>query len=70
MNHEMLKEHLELAERHVSEGERHVARQRELVDKLEREGHDTSEPKRLLRQFEELLDLHIKDCERLRKELG
>ena len=51
-----LEQHLMLAERHVAEGTEHVTRQRELVARLERDGHDVFESKRLLILFEELLD--------------
>ena len=69
MERTMLETHLAQAEGHVAQGERHVARQRKLVAKLERDGHDTSEPKRLLSQFEEMLVIHIADRDRLLKEL-
>ncbi len=67
-----LREHLALAERHVAEGERVVARQREIVAELERDGHDAAaaQARQLLAQFEELLALHVADRDRLRKELG
>ena len=66
----MIQEHLARAERHVEEGERHVARQGQLVAELERDGRDSQEARKLLRQFEAWLALHIADCDRLRKELG
>ena len=48
----------------------HVMRQRELIEKLERGGHDLMEANRLLRRFEDVLELHLKDRDRLRKELA
>ena len=66
----ILQQHLMLAERHVAEGTEHVTRQRELVARLERDGHDVFESKRLLILFEELLDLHIADRERIERELN
>jgi hypothetical protein len=66
----MLQEHLAQAERHVSEGERNATQQRELIARLERDGYDTGEARRQLRQFEAWLALHIADRDRLRKELG
>jgi len=69
MRRELVRQHLEQAERHVSEGMRHVERQRELIERLESGGHDTREAIRLLRQFEDLLELHIHDRDRLRKEV-
>jgi hypothetical protein len=70
MAHELLKKHLEQAERRVLDADRHVMRQRDLVAELERDGHDTTEANTLLRRFEELLVLHIQVRDRLRKELG
>jgi hypothetical protein len=70
MDAALLKQHLELAERHVLEGDRHVMRQRELVAELERDGHDTTDANILLRQFEDLLAVHIQHRDRLRTELG
>ena len=49
---------------------RHVVRQRELVAELERDGHDTIQATDLLARFEELLQLHVGDRDRLRRELG
>jgi len=46
-----LQHHAE-AERHVAEGRAHVARQREIVLQLERDGHDTTEARKLLDTFE------------------
>jgi len=63
------KEHLELAERHVAQGQRHVEEQRARVAELELHGHDTTEALLLLGQFEEMLDLHRNDRDRLLQEL-
>jgi hypothetical protein len=60
---------LALAERHVSEAEIHVARQRELVAKMERDGHETGLARALLLKFEELLAIHKADRDRLRSEV-
>jgi len=64
----MVEEHLQLAEKHVAQGDQHLADQRELIFQMERDGHDTTEARRLLRQFEELQELHIADRDRLRQE--
>ena len=66
----MIKEHLAQARRHVAEGSEHVAHQREIVAKLEGDGHDTSEAKTLLDQFEKTQALHIADRDRLERELA
>jgi hypothetical protein len=65
----MILDHLEMARRHVAEAEEHIARQRAVVAGLERDGHDTSEAKASLVQFEELYRLHVDDRDRLEIEL-
>jgi hypothetical protein len=70
MSRDMLLRHLAQARRHVADGERHVARQRELVAELERDGHDTTQSRALLNQFEQMLALHIADRDRIEQELA
>jgi hypothetical protein len=60
---------LQMNSRHIAAGERILARQREIVAALEEGGHDTTEARKLLEQFEELQVMHISDGERLKKEL-
>lgn len=55
-----------MAERHVAEGERRVWRQRELVARLERHGHDATAATLLLRQFERVQAVQIVYLETLR----
>jgi hypothetical protein len=62
--------HLAQAERTISEGERHQARQRELVARLEEDGHDATQARELLALFEEMQTLHIAHRDRLRDELA
>ena len=69
MERSILEQHLAQAEAHVAVGERHIARQRALVAKWERTGHDTTEARRLLHTFEELQAVHIADRDWLRKKL-
>jgi len=69
MDRQTLLDHLALAERDVSEGEIHVARQRELVAKMEQGGHETGLARALLQKFEELLAIHKGDRDRLRGEV-
>jgi hypothetical protein len=66
----MKMEHLSTADRHVAEGEMHVERQRILVENLARDRHDTKQAEALLKQFEEVLALHMQDRDRLLKELA
>jgi hypothetical protein len=70
MNRAMLKDHLAAAERHVAEAERQVAHQREVLARLERDGHDTAPATPLLEQFEEVLAIRVAYRDRLRDELG
>jgi hypothetical protein len=65
----MIREHLAQAEQHVALGERHVRHQREIVGKLQQDGHDAQEALKLLAQFEDLQAMHVADRDRLRKEL-
>jgi hypothetical protein len=69
MDRDVLRLHLELAERHVAEGERHLARQREIVAELAGDGHDLASAKSLLAQFEAMQRSHIEDRDRIRAEL-
>ena len=66
----MIRDHLALAEEHVAKGERIVARQKDLVAELENDGHDTKEARSVLCQFEQVLQSHIADRDRLRDELA
>jgi hypothetical protein len=66
----MILDHLAIVHRHVARGEQIVARQREIIARLERAGCDTSDAERLLLQFEELQSLHVEDCDRLEKKLS
>ena len=67
MHWAMLQEHLAQAERHVVEGERVIARQRDVVAQLERDGHDSTDAMLLLYQFEEIQYLHVDRRDQLRK---
>ena len=66
----MVKEHLQQAEHHVAVGERNIARQREIIQELKKDGHDTSEAQKLLEQFKSLQALHVQDRDRLFRELN
>ena len=66
----MAERHLAEAEAHIALGERHIVRQRELVADLARDGHDTTEAKRLLANLEETQALHIAARDLTRRELA
>jgi hypothetical protein len=52
VNRQLIERYLAQAERHIAEGERHIAQQRELVDRLERAGHDLTTAVELLNMLE------------------
>jgi arginine repressor len=70
MDRRMWERHLVQAEQHVALGERHIARQYELVAKLERDGQDATEAKLFLDTLQELQATHIAHRDRLLRELA
>jgi hypothetical protein len=69
MEREMLQHHLKLAEEHVAQGMQHIAKQREIIAKLEMAGQDATTAKELLKTFEASQSQHLADRERLSTEL-
>jgi hypothetical protein len=70
MDRAVWQQHLAQIEWHVIEAEKRVARQREIVAELERDGRRATAARGLLAAFERLLAMHLADRQRLRKELG
>lgn len=70
MDKTLLLNHLRLAVKHVAGSERLVRRQRELVEELERDGHESALARQLLQEFEHSLELHRDDLRRIRTELS
>jgi hypothetical protein len=68
----MLRRHFEFADRRVLEGEKHIARQREIVSRLEdlRESVTLQTARDLLRKMEHAQMLQITERDRLREFLG
>jgi hypothetical protein len=69
MDPAMIRRHLELAERHVRDGERHIARQREIVRKLELRNPESITlgiARGLLEEVERAQGIHVADQDRLR----
>ena len=66
----MLKRHLAQAKAHVEAGRKHIVRQRKLIAKLERGGHDTKQARAFLDELEQLQATHIADRERILRELA
>ncbi|RUW83521.1 MAG: hypothetical protein EOS71_27720 [Mesorhizobium sp.] len=53
---------LEIGERHVREGKARIARQRELIEQLSRDGHPTKKAETVLQEFEAVqqeLETHL-----------
>jgi hypothetical protein len=65
----LLEEYLARAERHVAERERTLARERERVAGLERDGRDATSARDLQASYERILALHIAERDRLRESL-
>jgi len=70
MDRAVWQEHLAQTEWHIVEAEKRVARQREIVAELERDGHRTTAARSRLAAFESLLSMHIADHQRLQSDLG
>jgi hypothetical protein len=67
---EMFLRHLAEAKRAVSRGNAHIARQREIVAELERDGHNTTKARDLLATFETVQASHEEYLARLRAEIA
>ena len=67
---QMIADHLAQAERHVADAQEQVQRQREVIAKLKRDGHDARLANKLLDNFVALAAAHIADRDRLRGELA
>jgi hypothetical protein len=70
MDRAVWEEHLAQTEWHIVEAEKRVARQREIVAELERDGRRATAARSRLAAFERLLAMHLSDREQLRRELG
>jgi hypothetical protein len=66
----IVQSHLALAEKHVAQGEGHLDSQRAVIARLERNGSDSTEARRLLKLFEQTQELHIKGRNRLKQALA
>jgi hypothetical protein len=64
-----LQKHFAIAEAHVALGEECVLCQREIVRELESGGHDASQAREMLSQYEIMQAMRLLDRERLRCEL-
>ncbi|WP_050405829.1 hypothetical protein [Bradyrhizobium embrapense] len=69
MDRVILEQYLALAERHAAQGRQHVARQENLIAELDRDGHDTTEARKVLDTLRITQALHEQDVERILGEL-
>jgi hypothetical protein len=65
----MLRDHLRLAEQHVAQGEMHITKQYDVIDELERHGHDTELARTILQTLLDTQTSHEADRDRLQAEL-
>jgi hypothetical protein len=65
-----LQEQLELARRRVTAAKQNVERQRALIRTLERDDQDSSEALWLLGTFERLLQIHVRERNRLERAIA
>jgi hypothetical protein len=70
MDQKIIEKHLSDAERHVSMGRSLIVRQREIVYRLERDGHYAGEAKRLLATSEKLQKIFMAERDRLLRKLA
>ena len=70
MDRARLLERLAQAEHHISVGELHMAKQQALIAELERDGHDTTQPRDLLATFRQSQGLLIEGRNGILKELA
>ncbi len=70
MNRALWEKHLALAEEHVALAQRNVEKQRHVLAELERDHHPTAMAAQILALYEDLLDLHTQDRDRLKRDLG
>jgi hypothetical protein len=66
----VLKSHLKIADLHLAETTALIAKQEDVLAKLEADGHHTLAARQLLKQFRDLLLQHQSDWERFRKQIG
>jgi hypothetical protein len=69
MDREKLERYLQEAEHNVAQSTMHVVEQNALVVRLERDGRDTADARRLLKLFEESRTLYLAEMDRLQREL-
>jgi hypothetical protein len=69
MSRAMIEQHLMEIEQLIAHGEQLIAQQREMIGKLQHDGHDTTKARELLTAMEETQRLHVASRERFQQEL-
>ncbi|MDF2813428.1 MAG: hypothetical protein K0S56_4459 [Microvirga sp.] len=69
MDRDRIAADLRHAELQVEQSDRRIAHQRNVISKLEADGHPTTDARELLRTFEAMQRLQVKDRDRLVQEL-
>ncbi|MFL9826143.1 hypothetical protein [Rhodoplanes sp. SY1] len=70
MDRKLLLSHLGLVEAHIAAAARKVARQKALIEELERDGANAASAKALLSEFQEFLRFHLEDRVRILEKLS
>jgi hypothetical protein len=69
MGHMTKRDELGAAQRHVAQCEKNIANERAIIAELERDGHDATAAREVLRECEKVRGLYARDRERVLKEL-
>jgi hypothetical protein len=69
MDRAMLQQHLAQAEQHAALGQNHITKQESLIAELDRDGHDTTEARKVLATLRDTQKLHEQSVERIIAEL-
>ncbi len=70
MDFRLIRAHLAQAERHVALSDKHIARQIEIIDKLEHAGQSTELALDILATYRLLRASHVEHRDMIRRELG
>jgi hypothetical protein len=70
MDRDRLRQDLAQAQRDAAEGRRSIAHQEALLARIERDGHNAAEARKILAALRDAQTLHEQEVERLLRELG
>jgi hypothetical protein len=69
MDRKLEQRHLQEAERHVAQGLEHIDKERRIIAELDRDGHDTSTARELLKTLEQSQRMHEEHRDHIKAEL-